>query len=224
MEFFMRIFEHIDLVLFDLDGLLVDTERLHWKAYQKMCEAFGSTMDWDYPIYLRVAGGSAHGIQKQLLEEIPSLFHGRTWEELYAVKKEKFFELLTSSPIPLMPGVEQCLPRLATLQKPMVVVTHSPQRFVEMVQSSCPVFKLITRWVSREMYDAPKPAPDGYRVACSMMKVPPERAVGFEDTVRGIDSLLAAGVYPVLVNANDQSARAYCEERGGMVFSTFDEI
>jgi HAD superfamily hydrolase (TIGR01509 family) len=224
MEFFMRIFEEIDLFLFDLDGLLVDTEMLHWKAYQKMCQAFGYTLGWDYPTYLGVAGGSADGIHKRIQREIPQLFHGRMWEELYAVKKEKFFEILASSPIPLMPGVEQCLPRLAAFQKPMAVVTHSPKRFVEMVQASHPVFGWITRWVSREMYDAPKPAPDGYLAACRELKVPPDRAIGFEDTVRGIDSLLAAGVHPVLVNENDQSARAYCEQKGLSVIASFFEI
>ena len=152
----MRAFEKIDLILFDLDGLLVDTERVHWKAYQKMCQEFGCTLDWDFPTYFGIAGASSEGIQNRIQQEIPHLFHGRTWEELYAVKKEKFFELMTQLPIPLMPGVEQCLPLLATLHKPMAVVTHSPRRFVEMVQQSHPVFDLISTWISREEYQVPQ--------------------------------------------------------------------
>ena len=220
----MRTFEEIDLFLFDLDGLLVDTERLHWKAYQQMCQTFGFALGWDYPTYLHVAGGSAHGIHTRIQQEIPQLFHGRTWEELYAMKKEKFFELLISYPIPLMPGAELCLQHLATLHKPMVVVTHSPTRFVEMVQASHPVFTFIARWISREMYEAPKPAPDGYLMACKMLKVLPGRTMGFEDTLRGIESLVAAGVYPVLVNANDQSARTYCERKGVRVISSLPDL
>ncbi len=220
----MRTFEEIDLFLFDLDGLLVDTEILHWKAYQKMCQVFGYTLDWDFRTYLQVAGGSADGIARRIQREMPQLFFGRKWDELYAIKKEKFLELLASSPIPLMQGVEQCLSRLATLQKPMVVVTHSSTKIVKTVQASHPVFSLITQWVAREMYEAPKPAPDGYRAACDILKVAPGRAIGFEDTVRGIDSLLAAGVQPILVNGHDTAARGYCQQKGLSVIASFSEL
>jgi beta-phosphoglucomutase len=224
MEHFMRTFEKIDLFLFDLDGLLVDTEILHWKAYQEMCKEFGFSLGWDYPAYRGIAGGSSDGIRHRLMQEIPQLFSGRTWEELYAIKKQKLFELVRTSQIALMPGVEICLPALALLKKPMVVVTHSSKRFVEMVQESHPVFSLITRWICREMYQSPKPSPDGYRTACMQMDVAPERAIGFEDTVRGIDALVSAGVNPVLVNADDQSARAYCQQKGIPVFSSLEFV
>ncbi len=214
----------VDLFLFDLDGLLVDTEQLHWTAYQAMCQLFGCTMDWDYPTYLRVAGGSADGIQQRLRREMPQLFIGRTWEDLYAIKKEKFLELLASSSIPLMPGVEQCLSDLVRLGKPMVVVTHSPQIVVERVQGSHRIFDCMAQWISREMYKAPKPAPDGYATACSRMNIAPERAVGFEDTIRGIDALLAAGVVPILVNAHDESARRYCCQKGIRVLSSLADL
>lgn len=220
----MRTLEAIDLFLFDLDGLLVDTEMLHWKAYRSMCEIFGCRLDWEYSAYLQLAGGSSDGIQRRLHQELPQLFSGRTWEELYAVKKQKFLELLASSAIPLMPGVQECLPRLARLQKPMVVVTHSPKAVVERVRTAHSVFSSITHWISREMYDAPKPAPDGYIAACLGQRVPPERAVGFEDSVRGVDSLLAAGVYPVLVNACDRTAQSYCRRKGVCVMSSLSEV
>ena len=224
MEHFMRTFEKMDLFLFDLDGLLVDTEILHWKAYQKMCQEFGFSLGWDYPTYRDVAGGSSDGIRQRLAQEIPQLFYGRTWEDLYAVKKEKLFDLLSTSKITLMPGVEACLSSLTFLKKPMVVVTHSSKRFVEMIQQAHPVFSLITRWIYREMYQAPKPSPDGYKTACLQMNVAPERAVGFEDTIRGIDALVSAGVNPVLVNAEDQSARSYCQQKGIPVLSSLELV
>jgi HAD superfamily hydrolase (TIGR01509 family) len=217
----MEIFEGIDLFLFDLDGLLVDTERLHWHAYQRMCQVFGATLGWDFPTYLQIAGGSAHGIHQRIRQEIPQLFDGRQWEDLYVVKKEQFFELLSSSTIPLMEGVEAFLSHLATFRKPMVVVTHSPKRFIDKVQASHPIFKVMADWVCREMYTAPKPAPDGYLAACAGQHILPQRALGFEDTVRGIDSLVAAGIRPILVNSHDESARMYCRQKGISVISSF---
>ena len=211
-------------MLFDLDGLLVDTEQLHWQAYRHMCEHFGCALEWDFPLYLQIAGGSAGGIRDRMREELPQLFEGRTWDQLYEVKREKLFDLLAHSPIPLMKGVAESLPVLAKMGIPMVVVTHSPRAFVDLVQASHPVFALMASWVYREMYSAPKPAPDGYLQACHMVEVDPKRAIGFEDTVRGIESLVAAQVLPVLINASDPSARSYCQEKGIRVLASFNEV
>ena len=214
----------VDAMLFDLDGLLVDTEQLHWKAYRQMCEHFGCRLDWEFPLYLQIAGGSAGGIHEKMKKEIPQLFEGRTWEQLYDVKRQKLFDLLAHAEIPLMKGVAKALPILARAGVPMVVVTHSPKAFVDLVRAAHPLFSLMKSWVYREMYSAPKPAPDGYLRACQEVGVDPRRTVGFEDTVRGIESLVAAKIRPVLINASDASARAYCQEKGIRVFSSFDEM
>ena len=220
----MRIPDAVELILFDLDGLLVDTERLHWQAYRQMCQTFGQTLTWDYLTYLEVAGGSAGGICERMRREIPGLFQGREWEELYEVKRESLYEILATSPIPLMPGAEHCLRLLAGTGKPLVVVTHSPRKFVDMVRAAHPVFSLINEWISREMYGAPKPAPDGYLKACSDLRIAPERAIGFEDTVRGIESLLAARIQAVLVNATDQSAHRACEGKGVTIIESLGDV
>lgn len=219
----MKLFD-VDGLLFDLDGLLVDTEQLHWQAYQQMCVHFGCTLDWELPLYLQIAGGSAGGIKDRMHKELPQLFEGRTWEQLYEVKRQRLFDLLAHSSIPLMKGVEEALPKLKKIGVPMVVVTHSPKAFVDLVRAAHPIFALMTSWVYREMYKAPKPAPDGYVRACQEVGVDPERAVGFEDTIRGIESLLAAKVQPVLINASDASARSYCQEREIRMFSSFEEL
>ena len=75
----MRIPDTVDLILFDLDGLLVDTEQLHWRAYQEMCRAFGSTLSWDFPTYLRISGSASHAIAARMQVELPQtlLYWGR---------------------------------------------------------------------------------------------------------------------------------------------------
>jgi HAD superfamily hydrolase (TIGR01509 family) len=220
----MRIPDYVDLILFDLDGLLVDTERLHWQAYQRMCRVFGCTLSWDLPTYLAIAGGSATGICERMRIEIPELFHGREWDELYAVKREQFYALVQSSVIHLMPGAALCLHKLSTTGIPRVVVTHSSQRFVEIVRSAHPIFSTITHWVAREQYRQPKPAPDGYRTACRDTGVVPERAIGFEDTMRGVQSLIAAQIHAVLVGNPDFDTKIACEQQGVAIISSLSCI
>jgi HAD superfamily hydrolase (TIGR01509 family) len=220
----MRIPDTTDLILFDLDGLLVDTEHLHWQAYQHMCQEYGQILPWDFPDYLKISGGSSTGVREQLEAKIPELFQGRDWDELYNVKRQKLYEILSSTPIPLMKGVEHCLPLLAGSGRPLSVVTHSPQRFVEMVKAAHPVFALITRWIWREMYKAPKPAPDGYVRACAELNISPARAIGFEDSVRGVEALIAAHIPAVLVNGVDPSARFACAHKKVRMISSLQEI
>jgi len=219
----MHFLERYKLFLFDLDGLLVDTEMFHWQAYKKVVESWGGVFDWDYPSYLVVAGKSASSIRERIEEEQPNLFIKRSWEELYAEKKKAFLQLLAESKISLMPGVEKALAYISTLNVPMVVVTHSPIQVVDAVKE-IPSLSSISGWISREDYDLPKPAPDGYLVACKKFGVSTEDAVGFEDALRGVDSLLAAGCQPVLINKSNEEARQTCAARSVPVFSSFEEI
>jgi len=219
----MHFLERYKLFLFDLDGLLVDTEILHWRAYKSVVESWGGTFDWDYPSYLVVAGKSAFSIREKLESEQPHLFIERSWEDLYARKKSTFLRLLSESEITLMPGVEGAMEYIAQRGFPMVVVTHSPIQVVDAVKK-LPALSPISRWISREEYSNPKPAPDGYLVACKEFNVSPEDAIGFEDAVRGVDSLLAAGCRPILINKNNDEARQTCIARGIPVFSSFEEV
>jgi len=122
-----------------------------------------------------------------------------------------------------MAGVEGALEYMSTLNIPMVVVTHSPVQVVDAVKNK-PMFSAISSWISRDDYTRPKPAPDGYLVACKKLGISPEHAIGFEDAVRGIESLVAAGCQPVLINANNNDARQTCISRGIPVFSSFADV
>ena len=214
----------VDLVLFDLDGLLVDSEVFHWQAYQRMVRHFGYELSWDYSTYLAIAGSASYAIADQLRKEFPVLFEHYSWEEMYAVKKDMLGVLMDTAIVPLMPGVEQILTFLANQHKRMVVVTHSSLAFVEKVKASHEIFSLINLWIYREMYVHPKPAPDCYKMACDLSKVSPHKTIGFEDSWRGIEALRAAGCRPVLVNARDEELRKKCERLSISSMASFDEI
>jgi HAD superfamily hydrolase (TIGR01509 family) len=199
------------LLLFDLDGLLVDTEAFHWKAYRATCEKLGGSLPWSFEKYLSLSGKSATAIEEQLRQEQPSLFAGRTWNDIYIEKKRQLEYILSTQFIPLMPGVKPFIE--AHAHKPMAVVTNSPKSFTELVVKSHPFLATIPCWVYREKYHAPKPSPEGYLLACTEMNVAPADALGFEDSLRGVDALLKAGCTPILVNDRDLEFQKVCVER-----------
>ncbi len=211
-------------VFFDLDGLLVNTEELHWKAYKDMCFQNGVHLPWGFEEYYTVASRSATGIQMRLKIEYPQLFHKKGWDELYHEKKQNLQNRIEKDTIPLMPGVEEVLSSLKDISLPIAVVTHSPSALVEHIKEHHACFSVIQKWFPRETYLNPKPAPDGYITAAHFFEVEPQKCIGFEDSLRGIEALSSACVTPILVQKYDQAARASCQEKGIRVLSQIDEI
>ncbi|MGH2612187.1 MAG: HAD family hydrolase [Rhabdochlamydiaceae bacterium] len=197
----MEWIESFDLFLFDFDGLLVDTEELHFRAYQQLCQKRGYILPWDINQFFEIAHADAVGIRKSLQILFPKLFEDEaSWDTLYTEKKKIYEALLQSGNLSLLPGVEPLLEKLAQLNKKRCVVTNSTLRQTELVKSQIPVLQTIPRWFTRESYDRPKPAPDGYLKALSELKSEGDRDIGFEDSMRGYAALKAAGVStPVLV-------------------------
>lgn len=218
------IMKSIQLILFDLDGLLVDTEEFHFHAYQAACERFGYSLPWDFHEYLLLSGASATAFQDRLRQEVPGLFLQCSWEDLYNEKKIYLKKLLFSRPIPLMPGTRACIEKFCQEKKPMAVVTNSSQVFTDMVIRAYPFFSNISCWIFREKYTEPKPSPEGYILACTEMGVAPQDAIGFEDSLRGIEALIRAGCIPVLVNAANAEFQDACREKNVIVIPSLEVI
>ncbi len=213
-----------EAVFFDLDGLLVNTEELHWNAYREMCYRNGVNLEWDFSTYYSIASRSATGVLQRLIVEHPKLFEQKDWEDLYQEKRAILLKKFQSEVIPLMPGVETLLSSLQGISIPCAVVTHSSYSLVDQLQSQHHCFSAIQKWFARESYLNPKPAPDGYQAACLFFGVVPERCVGFEDSLRGVESLISAGVKPILVQKYDIPARNFCIQKGITTLSEIQEI
>src|ERR1700732_1038423 len=98
------------LFLFDFDGLLVNTEEIHFLAYKMMCADRGFELPWDFPRYCKSAHYDAEGIQRDICLELPDLRSQEpSWEILYREKKTNMISLLNQGAVHLMPGVNELL-------------------------------------------------------------------------------------------------------------------
>lgn len=120
------------LYLFDLDGLLVNTEELHYKAYKRMLHDRGYNLLWDFPKYFSIAQQDAEAPKRYIYAEFDELLRKEPdWHVLYAEKKKAYADLLETESAPLMPGVEELLLTLKANNKKLCVVTHSARSFVD---------------------------------------------------------------------------------------------
>ncbi len=188
----MNWINNFDLFLFDFDGLLVDTESLHLEAYRILCSNHGCTLPWTLEEFFTIAHTSATGIRTEIERLFPALT--TPWDILYSEKKKIYETLLKKGNLSLLPGVEPLLRTLATLNKKRCVVTNSTLAQTESIKSQIAILQTIPHWFTRESYANPKPAPDGYLKALEVLKAAGDRVIGFEDSLRGYESLKAAGV------------------------------
>jgi pseudouridine 5'-phosphatase len=182
-------------VVFDMDGVLLDTERLYTEATQQIVGRFGKTFDWS--VKGNMIGRPARESARYLVDTLALPIT----PEDYLREREVLFATLMPTAQP-MPGARELAAALRARGVPMAVATSSAR----------PVFELKTThhraWFSEfdvvVLGDDPrvargKPAPDIYLLAARELGVAPRQCVAVEDAPAGVDAARAAGMQVVAV-------------------------
>ncbi len=221
----MDLVESHDLFMFDLDGLLVNTEELHYLSYKRMLLKHGFHLTWDFETYFSIAQKDSDAVKHQILQLFPDVLKFVTgWKDLYNQKKALLVEVLKENPVSLLPGVANFLQLLKEKEKKMCVVTHSTKEVVEVLRHKIPELETIPFWFCREDYTNPKPSPDGYLKAIEVLASETCRVIGFEDSYRGIQALIQTRALPVLINGFDHTMREQFQKDGILTFQSFHEV
>lgn len=202
------------LFLFDFDGVLVNSEKLHYEAYGLMCRSRGYKLPLDFQTYCSYALYSSKGIRDAIYEALPALQQQEpNWEVLYQEKKRHYQELIRMHPVPLMPGVATLLTYLKKFKIPHCVVTNSNRQEVDLIKEKHPVLQEVSTWFTREEYNKPKPDPECYLKAIEHFD-PEGEIVGFEDSPRGLKALLGTPAHAHLIGEalDDQQREALFNE------------
>lgn len=193
----MKWIKNFQLFLFDFDGLLVNTEHLHFQAYINMLARRGYHLDWSYAQYSELAHLNANALREALYALFSDL--DPNWDMLYQEKKKEYFNLIQFGKVELMPGVETLLRELATAGIRRCVVTNSFLEQTQLIASRLPILKTIPKWITREDYSKPKPDPECYFTAITQCALPGDRMIGFEDSIRGLKALRQTTALPVFI-------------------------
>lgn len=188
------------LFLFDFDGLLVNTEEIHFLAYRRMCANNGFDLQWDFNRYCKAAHYNSTALRDSIYQDLPKLKEKEpNWSVLYEQKRQAIVSLVNEGAVHLMPGVLELLTALEKNGIKRCVVTHSPDELVTAIRKKNKILDTIPFWITREDYTHPKPDPECYLKAIEKYSVKGEKIIGFEDTPRGICSLLATPAKAILV-------------------------
>ena len=209
-------------IFFDFDGLLVDTEPLHYKAYQTLLKNHGVSCPWNFPTYITLAHKNSVGLRNAITDLAPQLLETHSWEELYEEKKAAYDALVDEGGLELMPGAEKMLEIVQTANIPHAVVTNSTFKQISLIREQLPLLKKIPYWITREDYKNPKPAPDAYLKAIEELGAS-DNMLGFEDSLKGIHALEEASITPVLVCPSDHPQLEKVSKGSLRVYSSLKE-
>ncbi len=210
------------LFLFDFDGLLVNTEHLHYQAYVNVLAARGYLLKLTFAHFFELAHFSSAAWKEALYAEIPDL--DPNWELLYREKKEAYRALLSSGKVELMPGVEELLKALEAAKIRRCVVTHSTLDHTKLIRAQLPILQTLPHWITREDYELPKPSPECYLRAIQLYGQPGDRIIGFEDSIRGLKALCGTPAFPVIICPKHHPLLEIAIQMGGTHFESFKRI
>ncbi len=186
-------------VVFDMDGVLVDSEPVFFEAVNELLKPAGKRVDWED--YQHLLGSTMSHTWRSVLETVGiDVNEAQPYLDRYG---DTLIELLRQ-PRSLLPGVDPLIAELRRQRIPIAVATASRLAWVEAVLGEGAGVPLDTfdAVISREQVENSKPAPDLYLKAAELLSTPPQRCIAVEDTIPGIASAKAAGMYAIQVRAS----------------------
>ena len=192
----------IKALLLDFDGVLVNSESCHIKAWDIATKnILKLELSADYLNSLR--GKSSRYIAEMLCKT-----HGVP-NKVSDLLEEKLKLLCESEPPPLYPGVREFLEAIRKENIPHGIASNSPRRFLERTASKQQINVNVI--LGLEDYRQPKPSPEPYLKLASKLEISISDhpyTLGIEDSPHGIDALVAAGMKAIAVSTT-QSREAF---------------
>jgi len=177
----------IRAVLWDNDGVLVDSESLYLQATRELLDRVGIALDRETFVELSLRQGRSCFV----LAERAGLDAGRI-EQLRAARDCRYAELLRAG-VAVRPGIPTCLSALAGRVR-MAVVTSSSADHFELIHARTDLRGYFEFVLTGDETPRHKPHPDPYRMAAARLALDPSECLAIEDTERGLAAAVAAGM------------------------------
>lgn len=177
--------------LFDNDGVLIDSQKLHWLSWQRLMQQ-DSRLKCDEETFLKSFGKRNDLIFKELLPDASD----RERAQL-GVRKEEFFRSAAKDKITLIEGMEDFLKVLHKESIPRIIASSAPIENLKMFLKATVLGTYFDAFVSAEEVAHGKPFPDVFIEAAKRLKLPTSSCIVIEDAPVGIKAGKRAGCFVV---------------------------
>ena len=208
----------MEAVIFDLDGLLADTEIISLKVYQELLEDFG--IPFTEETYSREYSGhrEEENVQRFLdTYDLPWNFD-QTLEKVYELEAQ-----ILDKGVNLKKGAKNLLAFLQREGIPIALATSSVESRARMILDSNGILSLFDHLVFAKDVKRSKPYPDIFLKACSDLNVLPENCLVLEDSEAGIAAAYRAGI-PVICIPDLKMPAQFFLNKTEQVFQDLDAV
>lgn len=176
-------------VIFDMDGVLINSEPVHYRAWKEAMKNRGT--DLDYEIY-KPCIGSTNGFLMNILHENYGIDKNDT--SLVREMEEIKDRIVREEGFPIIEGVRELLERLKASGLRMAIASSSPIKYIRQVVESLDIAGYFEILNSGEFVAHPKPAPDVFLETAKALGLEPEECLVIEDSGNGCKAAKAAGM------------------------------
>lgn len=193
----------VQAVLWDMDGVLLDSERLCQQAFVDVNEPFGNFAD-PAEAYLQTVGLN----RKSTIEWYSRVLGSReACEDMHTAVRDRYLELIETE-LELKAGAQQTLEFVQQQGITQIVVTSSAFKTAEDKLTKAGIFHFFEGIVGGDQVNNGKPNAEPYLTACERLNVQPEQTLVIEDSPSGVRAGLSAGAkvihVPDLVPTSDE--------------------
>lgn len=182
-------------VVFDMDGVIFDTESYWAKAFKKASLRFNK--DFDEELRKFCCGRNSAEINKIFAEKFPDI----DALEVRAFMAEYVYTNIEKDGVKLLDGAKEILQFLKKNHAKLALATGSEKNVVEKYfrDAGLDVYEIFDAMICGDMVKNPKPNPEVYQRACEKLGVNPKDCYAIEDSPNGIVSAHIAGLKPIFV-------------------------
>jgi len=205
----MNIFD-FKLIIFDLDGVIVDTAKYHYLAWKELANKLG--FDFTHAHNERLKGVSRVRSLEILLEVggLSNAFTEEQKEEMATAKNARYIEYINNlEEDELLSGVKELLATLKS--RDIKVAIGSASKNAIPILEKLGIVDLFDVIIDGNATEKAKPHPEVFLLAAQQLGIPPEDCIVFEDAQAGIEATLVAGMFPIAVGTpeNLKGAKMY---------------
>lgn len=201
-----------------MDGLLLDTERLFKKAYQRSAARHGIVLEDE--IYDQMIGLRSDASQRVLREQL-----GPTAPSAAIIEgaRHYYYMQIEEEGIPLRPGVPEMFDYIESLGFPMAVATSTHHELAMIKLRSVGLLDRVVGIVSGDQVEHGKPEPDIYLAAAKLIDIEPENCLALEDSPPGVIAARKANCVTIMI-PDLQAPNAVTRSMANFIYESLHDV